>query len=131
MTFHSQSIHSPQRRAGRHLASLLTLIMLVLAAPLYAATITVSSLADTTANDGVCTLREAIIAANTNNTSGAAAGECAAGTAGLNVIAFSVAGTLQPASAMPDITTPIHINGYTASGAVKNTLPLSEGTNAQ
>ena len=101
--------------------------MLVLATPLYAATITVSSLADATANDGVCTLREAIIAANTNTASGAAAGECAAGTAGLNVIAFSVAGTLQPASAMPDIITPIHINGYTAPGAVKKTHCLCQG----
>jgi len=110
---------------------LLTPITLALAAPLFAATITVNSLADTTANDGACTLREAIIAANTNTLSGAAAGECAAGTAGLNVIAFSVAGTLQPASSMPDIITPIHINGYTAPGALKNTLPLSGGTNAQ
>ena len=37
----------------------------------YAATITVNSLDDTVANDGQCTLREAIIAANTDTASGA------------------------------------------------------------
>ena len=43
-------------------------------------TINVNSLADVAANDGVCTLHEAITAANTNTASGAAAGECAAGS---------------------------------------------------
>ena len=94
-----------------------------------AATITVNSLADTVANDGACTLREAITAANTDAVSGVAAGECAAG-AGSDAIAFSVAGTIQPASQLPIITTPIHIDGYTAPGASKNTLPLAQGTNA-
>ena len=46
------------------------------ASPAQAATITVNSLADTTADDGQCTLREAITAANTDN----ASGECAAGS---------------------------------------------------
>ncbi len=131
MTFYSYSIRSLQRRIAHHSACLLAPLMLALAAPLFAATIAVNSLADTTANDGVCTLREAIIAANTNAISGAAVGECAAGTAGLNVITFSVAGTMQPSSSMPNIVTPIHINGYTAPNAAKNTLPLSGGTNAQ
>ena len=131
MTFYSRSIHTLRQRITLHATCLLTPIMLALAAPLFAATITVNSLADTTANDGVCTLREAIISANTNTMSGAAAGECAAGTVGLNMIAFSVAGTMQPSSSMPDIVTPIHINGYTAPGAAMNTLPLSGGTNAQ
>jgi CSLREA domain-containing protein len=40
------------------------------ASPAQAATITVNSLADTTADDGQCTLREAITAANTDNASG-------------------------------------------------------------
>jgi CSLREA domain-containing protein len=46
-----------------------------------AATITVTSTADVLANDGACTLREAIVAANTNAPSGGAAGECVAGGA--------------------------------------------------
>ena len=63
-------------------ATAFLLCMLLAAAPatpLNAAVITVNSLGDTTANDGACTLREAITAANSNTTSGAMAGECAAG----------------------------------------------------
>src|SRR4051795_442176 len=41
--------------------------------------ITVTSTADVLANDGQCTLREAIIAANTDTASGALPGECPAG----------------------------------------------------
>jgi CSLREA domain-containing protein len=54
-----------------------------------AATITVSSAADVAANDGLCTLREAITAANTNTASGAAVGECVAGVSGLDTIQFN------------------------------------------
>jgi CSLREA domain-containing protein len=43
-------------------------------------TMMVTSTADERANDGACTLREAIIAANTNSPSGAADGECPAGS---------------------------------------------------
>ncbi len=53
-------------------------------------TIVVTTYADTTANDGNCSLREAITAANTNTASGAAAGECVAGTTALDTIVFSV-----------------------------------------
>src|SRR3990172_2640606 len=42
-------------------------------------TITVTSTDDVVADDGVCTLREAIIAANTNTPSGGTNGECPAG----------------------------------------------------
>ena len=132
MTFHSHFHRDALRGAiSRTSAHVMAFFALMLATPLFAATITVNSVADTVANDGFCTLREAIIAANTNTVSGAAAGECAAGTAGLNVIAFSVAGKLQPATPLPDITTQVHVNGYSAPGAVKNTLPLSGGSNAQ
>jgi CSLREA domain-containing protein len=44
-----------------------------------ASTITVNSLSDVTnGSDGLCTLREAITAANSNAASGRVAGECAA-----------------------------------------------------
>ena len=43
------------------------------------ATILVNSFTDDKANDGVCTLREAVISANKDNSSGDA-GECAAGS---------------------------------------------------
>src|SRR5713101_4914941 len=46
-------------------------------------TITVNSTADVVnSSDGLCTLREAITAANTNTASGVTAGECAAGGSG-------------------------------------------------
>ncbi|HEX5147567.1 MAG TPA: CSLREA domain-containing protein, partial [Candidatus Limnocylindrales bacterium] len=48
-------------------------------APVLAASIVVDSLVDTAADDGLCTLREAITAANTDTASGATAGECPAG----------------------------------------------------
>jgi len=69
-------------------------------------TITVNTAADgAPADDGVCTLREAIIAANDNTASGATGGECAAGGSGTDTIEFSApyAITLDPAqgSLMP------------------------------
>jgi len=60
----------------------------------FAATIAVNGNSDTIANDGVCTLREAVIAANTNLASGAAAGECVAGEAAPTVDVITIpAGT--------------------------------------
>ncbi len=98
-----------------------------------ASTITVNSTSDAAANDGACTLREAIIAANTNAASGAAAGECAAGAAGLDTIEFNIPGpgvqTIAPASALPAITEAVFINGYTQPGrAPTPTRPTSGST---
>ena len=97
-----------------------------------AATITVNSAADTTADDGVCTLREAIIAANTNTASGAMPGECAAGAAGADTIVFAIPGagvhTIQPTSQLPATTEPVTIDGYTQGVAAANTLAV--GNNA-
>jgi CSLREA domain-containing protein len=84
-----------------------------------AASLVVNSLADVAANDGGCTLREAITAANTDTASGAAAGECPAGS-GTDVITFSVAGTITLTSALPSITSNMSISGdgaITVSGA--------------
>ena len=102
---------------------------------LWAATITVNSTADTAANDGVCTLREAITAANTNIASGVLAGECIAGSAaGVDDIVFNIpaAGVelITPATPLPQITTPVHINGYTQPGASANSNGASLGSNA-
>jgi CSLREA domain-containing protein len=74
------------------------------------AMIVVNSLSDIAANDGRCTLREAITSANTNTASGAAAGECAAGT-GDDTIVLSVTGTIDLASVLPDLTTNMTITG--------------------
>src|SRR3990172_6675144 len=58
------------------LAAMLTLLLLLLAQAqhAHAETITVNSAADVVADDGVCTLREAITAANTDAASGATPG---------------------------------------------------------
>jgi CSLREA domain-containing protein/uncharacterized repeat protein (TIGR02543 family) len=54
-------------------------------------TIVVNSVADTQANDGACTLREAIVNANTDDQSGST--DCAAGS-GTDTVLFSVSGTI-------------------------------------
>ncbi len=58
------------------------------------ATITVNSTAVTVANDGLCTLPEAVTSANTNAVSGAAVGECAAGSGADVVDLTGVSGTI-------------------------------------
>ena len=97
------------------------LTSLAAATPVLAASITVTSLADTAADDGQCTLREAITAANTDTASGAIAGECAAGS-GADFISFGVgvAGTITLGSALPAITSDLSVDGdgsITVSGA--------------
>jgi CSLREA domain-containing protein len=91
-------------------------------------TITVNTVADVVANDGQCSLREAIIAANTNTASGAMAGECAAGSSGIDTIAFNIPGTgvhtLTFSSGLPIsplFTEPVIIDGYTQPGSSPNT----------
>ncbi|MEP7132101.1 MAG: CSLREA domain-containing protein [Acidobacteriota bacterium] len=114
------------------LPRLLAAGLFLAAASAGAATITVNSTSDATANDGVCTLREAITAANTNTASGAAAGECAAGSAGLDTITFNIPGaglhTINPTSTFPTITEAVFIDAYTQPGASANTLAV--GNNA-
>lgn len=97
-----------------------------------ATTITVTTNSDVTANDGECTLREAIIAANDDAASGAAAGECAAGS-GADTIEFNISGTadftnnsqdgyiIQATSYFPDITETVTIDGYSQPGSQANT----------
>src|SRR5262249_14974698 len=79
-----------------------------------ASTITVNSLSDVAnATDGLCTLREAITAANSNTASGAIAGECAAGSSsGSDAIDMTgLAGTINLTSALPQITGDTTITG--------------------
>ena len=101
-----------------------------------ASNVTVTSVSDAAnGTDGVCTLREAIVATNTNVASGALAGECAAGEASpaVDVIAFAIPGTgvhtIAPASALPAISEAVLIDGYTQPGAAPNTQATG-GSNA-
>src|SRR5215471_12845789 len=95
---------------------LITTLVIAFVTSLTAATITVNSTNDIQANDGQCTLREAIIAANTNTASGGMAGECAAGSAGLDNIVFNVGSgnpQINVSGTFPTITEPVSINGNT------------------
>ena len=110
-------------------------LTLFIAGGALASTITVNSTADTTADAGACTLREAIIAANMDTASGISAGECAAGEAAPTVdrIEFAIAGagvhTISPLSVLPTITEPVTIDGYTQAGSSPNTNPPTQGLN--
>ena len=75
-------------------------------------TITLNSTEDTTANDGKCTLREAITSANTDTASGAAAGECAAGSvSSSDVIDIGVTGMVNLTGALPNLSSNLQIKG--------------------
>ncbi len=85
------------------------LVAFSIAESVSAASIVVSATADILADDGVCTLREAVIAANTDAASGTAAGECGAGS-GADVIelpagvyTLAVAGMEEAAAATGDL----------------------------
>lgn len=81
-----------------------------------AATFTVTNTTDT----GAGSLRNAILLANAN--------------AGTDMIAFNIPGagphTIQPASALPAITHPVVIDGYSQPGANRNTNPIDQPINA-
>jgi CSLREA domain-containing protein len=100
------------------------LALFLAAAPASAATITINSTGDAAANDGQCTLREAIGAANSDTASGATAGECAAGASGLDAISFAIPGsgvrTIVVTSPFPVIHGPISIDGFTQAGSSPN-----------
>jgi CSLREA domain-containing protein len=114
---------------------LAALVLVGFPAVLPAATITVNTTADGAANDGSCTLGEAIAAANSNTASGGAVGECDGGDANptLDTIAFAITSgcaaitnvcTITPGSSLPAITGRVDVNGYSQSGASANTLAV-------
>jgi CSLREA domain-containing protein len=118
-----------------HLA-LISASLLLFPALSAAATITVNSALDITADDGACTLREAITAANANLSSGNSPLECEAGSAsGTDAIVFAIPGAgphvIQTNSALPVVSTSLTIDGYSQPGATPNTISgLTDGFNA-
>ncbi len=107
---------------GRYLFAIITLLITVFVfgvlrfhkarATAAFATITVNSSADDNTVNGNCTLREAILAANTN----VAVDTCAAGAAGTDSIQFNVGTgtpTINVTSALPTVTGPVIIDGAT------------------
>lgn len=81
----------------------------------HAASIVVNTITDDNAANGLCSLREAIIAANTD----AAFQGCSAGS-GADTIGFSVTGTILQSSTLPTITSDITINGNGAANTIIN-----------
>ncbi len=78
----------------------ITLPLLWLPTPVvHAATITVTTLVDEDVANGFCSLREAIVAANTN----AAYNGCGAGTVGMDTITFGVTGTIVLSSTLSEM----------------------------
>lgn len=67
-------------RRLRDFVGALGLVLAVAGSPALAALIQVTTTNDILANEGACSLREAVIAANTDTASGGAVGECAAGS---------------------------------------------------
>ena len=89
--------------------------LLAVAVSASANTYTVTS----TADSGAGSLRQAILDANANP--------------GADTIAFGIVGTgphtISPASALPTITGPVTIDGYTQGGSSANTNPTTQGLN--
>ena len=72
--------------------------------------ITVNTLSDeSTSSDGLCSLREAINNANSPGTD-TTGGDCGVGS-GMDIITFSVSGTITLVSQLPDITNTLTIDG--------------------
>jgi len=92
-------------------------------------TIVVNSNADTTADDGQCTLREAIIAANSDAASGAQPGECGAGN-GADTITFAANYTITLSSQLqlPVITSEMTITGLGATNTIIQAAPCNPVT---
>ncbi len=88
-------------------------VLALFAAPLSATTFTVT----TTADSGAGSLRQAILDANANP--------------GADTIAFNIVGsgvqTISLATALPNITDPVTLDGYTQPGSSPNTQDTSQG----
>jgi CSLREA domain-containing protein len=89
--------------------------------PVHAASIVVNSAADTIANDGACTLREALIAAQQN----AATGGCAAGS-GADTITFAGNYTITITSQLPTVVSSVSLQGR---GAVNTIIQAAASPN--
>lgn len=106
---------TPRRLAPRRLPVLTSVLALhaaiaVLAAPVGAADLLVTTLDDIDALDGHCSLREAIVAANTD----AVYRECPAGS-GADVIVLEPGGVLTLGADLPPITASLTLRGQGAS----------------
>jgi len=102
---------STTRRLGALVASVGVLATLAVAPVRAGTVISVTDVFDLiNSTNNVCSLREAIIAANTDTASGPTSGECPAGS-GADTIVFSVPRTWDLTNLLPDITSSMTIDG--------------------
>ena len=108
------------------------------------AVVTVTGTGDAITDDGVVTLREAITAINNGTDAGDVVADVSAGGYGTgDAIHFGIAAsgiqTISPTDALPDLTAPMTIDGYTQPGTSPNTRAIGndakllieiDGTNA-
>jgi uncharacterized repeat protein (TIGR01451 family) len=87
-----------------------------MAAPAWVTTFTVNSTSDSNFCGGICTLRGAINDANSNP---------GADTINFNIPGFGLQ-TIAPGGALPDITGPVDINGYSQPGSSANTSAVGD-----
>ena len=99
----------------RSIAFLIALVSVNWLTNSVAATITINNTLDSFFENGNCTLREAIVAANTD----LAVDGCAAGS-GADELNFSIPGTVHLTSNLPTIDDEISINGFSTTGTVIN-----------
>jgi hypothetical protein len=86
-----------------------------------AATIQVSSASETVANDGFCTLREAVTSLNTRTRSGTASGECVAGNGASDRIQLMASAQTYTVSSSLTIYRSVSIHGYGEATSVIRT----------
>jgi CSLREA domain-containing protein len=73
--------------------------------------IQVTTAADTVADDGLCSLREALVVSNIGGYSGVNSGECQGSTSTDSIRFASSVGVINVASNLPEISAPVFING--------------------
>lgn len=100
------------RRARVTVCALALAAGVVSGAVAHAATIQVNSNGSTVANDGFCTLREAVTAVNTRTRSGSASGECAAGNGSSDIIQLMTSTQTYNLSTTLVINRSVQIAGY-------------------
>jgi Bacterial Ig-like domain (group 3) len=113
MTFRTVSGHIRRTHARSFAATTLVALLVMAGSAAHAAPFTVAN----TNNTGVGSLRQAIIDSNT-------------ASPGPNTIDFTAAGTVNVASALPAISVPVTINGYSAPLASVNTNAFGAADNA-
>jgi hypothetical protein len=110
------------RRTSLATCAVVIVTGLLVGAAANAATIQVNSNSSTVANDGLCTLREAVTAVNTRTRSGSASGECVAGNGSSDIIQLMTSTQTYSLTTTLAINRSVQIAGYgTAVSIIRST----------